>query len=81
VKPQQLHIECVSSLEAQGIALNIVYDCEKYLLQRTGNDDHSFNFIALQRYIVGGIRNLEDIKDVELVRYEALKIVKNYTTF
>jgi hypothetical protein len=81
VKPQQPHIECVSFLEAQGIALNIVDECENLLLQRTGNDDHSFNVIAFQSYLVARIRNLDDIKDVELVRDEALKIVKNYPTY
>jgi hypothetical protein len=81
VKPQQPHIECVSSLEAQGIALNIVDECENVLLQRTGNDDHLFNVLAFQSYIVARIRNLDDIKDVELVRDEALKIVKNYPTY
>jgi hypothetical protein len=81
VKPQKPHIEFVSFLEAQGIALNIVDECENVLVQRTGNDDHSFNVIAFQNYIVARIRNLDDIKDVELVRDEALKIVKNYPIY
>jgi hypothetical protein len=79
VKPHQpQNSECINVLEAQGLALNIVNECEQVLLERTGDGDHSFGWLSLQRYLFTSIRNLDDIQDAEILRNEALEIVDNF---
>jgi hypothetical protein len=76
-KPQPTMTECpIKELHAQAEALNIVAECEEKWSELMG--DAEFDFSMLQQQIKKNIGNLEDMKDVQCIRKQALDLIENF---
>jgi hypothetical protein len=63
---------------AQGMALNIVEECEQSFLLLNDNNEVSFDFVTMHRQLLGRISNLIDVENVELIREEALGLIGEF---
>jgi hypothetical protein len=82
-QPQQhFNFTLMSMLSAQGIALNIVNECEQVLDCLMGRKDYAFDFLALQKQLFKQLMQVESIESIEVIREDVLEtITKFYIDF